>query len=103
LVNEKVVGLVEEARMIKDFLKPTFAKIFIALVLFILSSWLWRMFIISRISDTFPHGFPLQFYLAWGPCQPNEVCSEFNGLYLIIDLAIWYLVSAFVVNKFQRK
>ncbi|HCB02355.1 MAG TPA: hypothetical protein DEP19_08235 [Anaerolineae bacterium] len=85
------------------FLKPTFTKIFFALVLFILSSWLWRMYIISRISDTFPHGFPLQFYLGWGPCQPNEVCFEFNSLYLFLDLAFWYLVSAFVINKFQKK
>lgn len=103
MVNKEVIGLVEEERMIKEFLKPTFAKIILANVLFILSSLLWRMFIISRISDTFPHGFPLQFYLAWGPCQPNEICFEFNGLYLIIDLVIWYIVSAFVVKKFQRK
>ena len=85
------------------FLKPTFTKIFFTLVLLILSSWLWRIYIISRISDTFPHGFPLQFYLGWGPCQPNETCFEFNGLYLFLDLAFWYFVSAFVINKFQKK
>jgi hypothetical protein len=89
--------------MIKEFLKPTFAKIFLAFVLFILSSWLWRMYIISRISDTFPYGFPLQFYFGWGPCQADETCFEFNGLYLMIDLIIWYVISAFIINKFQRK
>lgn len=100
--SKEVVGMVKET-WIKMFLKPTFTKIFFTLVLFVLSSWLWRMYIISRISDTFPHGFPLQFYLGWGPCPPGETCFEFNGLYLFVDLAFWYLVSAFVVHIFQRK
>jgi hypothetical protein len=84
------------------FFKPSFLKIFLAFVLFILSGWLWRIYVITRISDTFPFGFPLQFYLAWGPCQPNEICSEFNSLYLFIDLAFWYLVSTFVSQRFQK-
>lgn len=85
------------------FLKPTLTKIFLTLVLLILSSWLWRMYITSRVSDTFPFGFPLQFYLAWGPCQPDETCFEFNGWYLFVDLAFWYFVSAFVISKFQKR
>lgn len=85
------------------FLRPTFTKIFFTFVLFILSSWIWRTVLMFVISDTFPHGFPLQFYLAWGPCQPDETCFEFNGLYLFVDLSFWYLVSAFVIHRFQRK
>jgi hypothetical protein len=85
------------------FLKPSFVKILLTFALFILSSWLWRMAVISRISDTFPHGFPLQFYLAWGPCPPGETCFEFSGLYLFIDLLFWYVVSAFVLHLLKRK
>jgi hypothetical protein len=93
----------DEKRPMKVFLKPTFAKIVFAFALFLLSSWLWRMYVISRISDTFPHGFPLQFYLGWGPCPPGQVCSEFNGLYLVIDLLVWYVVGALLTSTFQMR
>lgn len=85
------------------FLKPSLLKIILALALFIAASYLWRVFIISTISDTFPWGFPLQFYLAWGPCPPGEVCSEFNGLYLILDIIVWYLVSAFILSLVKKE
>jgi hypothetical protein len=80
-------------------LKPTFLKIILAFVLFILSSLLWRTYILSTISDTFPWGFPLQFYMAWGPCPPGEICSESNVFFLIADLVFWYLVSGFLISK----
>jgi hypothetical protein len=85
------------------FLKPGITKILLTFALLILSSMLWRMFIIARISDTFPMGFPLQFYMAWGPCQAGEVCSETNGVFLILDLVFWYMVSAFVIDRVGRK
>ena len=84
-------------------LKPNFWKFVLAIALFYGSSMLWRIYVISRISDTFPHGFPFQFYLGWGPCRPGEICSEFNGLYLVLDLMIWYAVSAFIVDRIQKK
>ena len=84
-------------------LKPNFWKFILATALLYGSSMLWRIYVISRISDTFPHGFPLQFYLGWGPCQPGEICSEFNWLYLVLDLMIWYAVSAFIVDRIQKK
>jgi hypothetical protein len=93
----------DEKRPMKAFLKPTFAKIVLAFALFLLSSWLWRMYVTSQISDTFPHGFPLQFYLGWGPCPPGETCFEYNGWYLALDFVFWYLVSAFLVTRFWRK
>lgn len=86
-----------------NFLKPTFTKVIVALALFTLSSWLWRMYVMSRISDAFPHGFPLQFYLGWGPCPPGQTCFEFNGLYLAFDLLIWYVVGAFLASRFQKR
>lgn len=86
----------------KNMLKPTFLKVFLALTLFILLSWLWRMGIKFIISDTFPYGVPFPFFLAWGPCRPGENCSEFNGLYLVLDIVIWYMASAWLVSRFRR-
>jgi len=86
----------------RGILKPTALKIIIALALFFLSSFLWRLYVISTISDTFPLGFPLQFYMAWGPCPPGEICSESNFLFLILDLVLWYLVGAFAISKMAR-
>jgi hypothetical protein len=84
-------------------LKPTLWKVFLALVLVFASSAAWRIFVISRISDTFPMGFPFQFYLSWGPCPPGQICSEFHGIFLLLDLLLWYVVSAFVVDRFQKR
>jgi hypothetical protein len=81
------------------FLKPSLTKIVLTLALFALSSYLWRSYVISTISDTFPWGFPLQFYLAWGPCPPGEICSESNLFFLLLDLVFWYLVSGILVSK----
>lgn len=86
----------------KNILRPTLSKLILTISLFFVSSALWRAFVIGRISDTFPHGFPFQYYLGWGPCPPGEVCSEFNALYLILDWVIWYLVSAFIVNGLMK-
>jgi hypothetical protein len=83
-------------------LKPTFMKILIAVLLLIASGWGWGLLVQMRISDTFPFGFPFQFFLAWGPCQPGENCSEFNGLYLVLDILIWYFVGAWVVSRFNK-
>lgn len=83
-------------------LKPSLIKILLTFTLFALSSYLWRAYIISTISDTFPWGFPLQFYLAWGPCPPGEICSETNIFFLFLDLVFWYLVSGLVLSKFTR-
>ena len=84
------------------FLKPSFLKIVLFLTFFVLSSWLWRIYVFSKLSDTFPVGFPFQFFLSWGPCQPGKNCSEFNGLYLICDLVIWYVVGALAGNLFKK-
>lgn len=86
----------------RSFLKPSFLKIVVAIALFVLSSWLWRMLVMATISDTFPHGFPLQFYEAWGPCPLGENCSEFNGINLLFDGLIWYGIGAWLVSRFQK-
>jgi hypothetical protein len=86
-----------------NFIKPTLWKMIITIVLLYVSSLLWRSFVISRISDTFPLGFPFEYYQAWGPCPPGQVCSEFNVIFLLLDVLIWYVFSAFVVARFRRK
>lgn len=85
-----------------SFLKPSFLKIVLFVALFVLSSWMWSIYVISRISDTFPVGFPFQFFLSWGPCPPGENCSEFNGLYLVLDIVIWYVVGAWLGSFFRK-
>ena len=85
-----------------NFLKPNFWKLLLTLVLLGVSSFLWRAYIVSRISDTFPLGAPFQFYRAWGPCPPGQICSEFNGPFLMFDLIFWYLLSAFLIDRFRK-
>ncbi|MBL8045952.1 MAG: hypothetical protein JNL09_05390 [Anaerolineales bacterium] len=87
----------------QQLLKPTWPKIILALALLFVSSWLWRMYVVATISDTFPLGFPLQFFLAWGPCLPNRNCSEFNGWWLIVDVLFWYAISAGLVEWVKRR
>jgi hypothetical protein len=87
----------------RNILKPNLWKIVLAITLFFASSALWRGYVTSRISDTFPHGFPFQFYLAWGPCRPEEICFEFKWLFLVFDIGIWYFVSAFIVQWIKNR
>ena len=86
-----------------SFLKPNLWKIIFTMILFYGSSALWRMYVIRRISDTFPRGFPFQYYLGWGPCPPGEICFEFNWLYLVLDVIVWYVVSAWGVGRIQKR
>ena len=85
-----------------NFLKPTLWKVIATIGLLYASSILWRAYVISRISDTFPMGFPFQFYLGWGPCPPGDICSEFNGIYLLLDVLIWYAAGAWAVDRVRR-
>jgi hypothetical protein len=86
-----------------NFLKPTLWKIVLTGILFFVSSALWQLYILSRVSDTFPAGFPFNFYVAWGPCPPGERCSEFNGVYLVLNLLIWYVISALIVRCVRKR
>jgi hypothetical protein len=85
----------------KAIIKPSLLKISLAFVLLVLSSFLWRAYVISTISDTFPWGFPLQFYMAWGPCPPGEICSESSVFFLILDLVFWYLISGLLISRIK--
>ena len=83
----------------KRLLKPTIFKIVLTLVLFYISGLLWRLYIISHLSDSFPFGFPVVFWESWGPCQPGQVCSAFWGWALLVDVLIWYIVSAVILTR----
>jgi len=51
-----------------SFLKPNLWKLLLTFALLFISSALWRLYVVTHISDTFPLGFPFQFYMGWGPC-----------------------------------
>jgi len=70
------------------FLKPNLWKIVLAIILFHTSSAVWRSYVIARISDTFPRGFPFEYYVGWGSCPPREICFEFNWLSLTLDVNV---------------
>lgn len=86
----------------KAILRPSLLKIVLAFVLLLISSLLWHSYVIATVSDTFPWGFPLQFYLAWGPCPPGEICSESNFFFLLLDILFWYIMSGFVLSFFTQ-
>ena len=88
--------------MIKIF-KPNRWTVSLALALFLLSSFAARAFVTARISDTFPLGFPLQFFLTWGPCPPGQNCSEFNIVFLVLDVIIWYAMSALAMYRIKQR
>ncbi len=84
-------------------LKPSLLKLASTFVLFFAVDWLWRSTVGSLIMDTSYFGLPLRYFITWGPCQAGQNCSEFNGLYLGLDLVFWYIISAALVAKFWKK
>ena len=103
IASPRLVGFhdygAENGKFMKTILKSSVQKIVITFALLYIFSMLWRAYIISTISDTFPVGFPLQFFLAWGPCQAGQNCSVFNWLYLVLDIIFWYIVGAFIMSR----
>ena len=85
------------------FLKPTLWKLILGLFLFFISDCLWRFTIGLSIMDVSYFGQPWHYFIAWGPCQAGQNCSEFHGMYLILDLVFWYLISAAFMTWLWRK
>ncbi len=83
--------------MLKLF-QPSIFKIALTLVLFASLTWLWGVLGNLVIMDASFYGVPLHFYSVWGPCQIGSDCSEFNGWYLVLDVLIWYVASALLVQ-----
>ena len=84
------------------FLKQSLLKIVVTLVLFVGLTWLWSLKNMFIMDASFL-GLPLTFYSVWGPCQVGQACSEFSILNFALDLAFWYIVGAFLVDRFARK
>ena len=103
MVHEKTVELAREAREMKALLKPSLTKILLALGLFIVASFLWKYTFGLVIMDVNYFGWPLHYLTTWGPCRAGENCSEFNGMYLVFDLLFWYMIGAWIVNRFSKK
>jgi hypothetical protein len=103
IANASRAGSQEYQDNMLRFLKPNIWKLIVTAAFFFAVSYLWRMLILLTISDTFPWGFPFQFYTAWGPCPPGETCFEFNNMYLLLDVILWYVVSAFLVDRLQKQ
>jgi hypothetical protein len=87
----------------KTFLKPTLLKIVLTFVLLIAVSWLWQFILGLKIMDTSYFGVPMNFFITWGPCKPGDICSEFNRLYLVLDIIFWYIAVAISIFGFQKK
>jgi hypothetical protein len=88
--------------MIETMLRPTIFKTLLTLSLVYLSGALWRVYIISRIGDSFPFGFPFVFWETWGPCRPGDNCASFSWWALIGDIVIWYIISAVILTRGLR-
>jgi len=83
-------------------LKNNLPTILVAFALMLVSSLLYLMYVLTRVSDLFQLGFPFRFFLSWGPCPPGQSCVEFNPFFLILDFTIWYAVSAVVFRRAKR-
>jgi len=87
----------------KAILKPSLLKIGITFIFLFVFSWLWQMTVGRVVMDVSYYGVPLHFFTMWGPCQAGQSCSEFNGLYLVLDAIGWYIIGAAFVTRFGKR
>jgi hypothetical protein len=85
-----------------QFLKKNLQTILLTFALMLVSSLLYLMYVLTRVSDLFQLGFPFRFFLSWGPCPPGQSCVELNPFFLILDFIIWYAVSAVVFRRAKQ-
>jgi hypothetical protein len=83
-----------------SFLSPALGKIVLDIVLFYIFGWIIKPMTIFG-TDWYPVGFPFTVY-AEGFCLPDYVCVEFRWIAFIVNLIIWYMVSAFIIHKRTR-
>jgi hypothetical protein len=92
-------GQVKVVAVMLKLLTPSIAKIGLTLILLVVSAALWRAYIIAHIGDSFPFGFPFVFWESWGPCRPGENCAAGRWWALMLDIIIWYSVSAVILTR----
>jgi hypothetical protein len=79
---------------VSNILKPNFWKIALAIILLGISSALWRTYVVTHNSRR----VSLSILLELGACPPEQNCSEFSMLFLLLDVIIWYLIRAFIMQ-----
>ncbi len=80
-----------------EWLKPTWTKVGLAIVLFVIASFIWKSMYL--VMDAWFFGFPLSMMGGNGFCPPPEInpeCGKPHYLLdgLVLDALFWYLVSA---------
>ena len=91
------------------FLQPNIAKILVLILLMILTSLIVMDFrATSKVTWEGTLGIPFSFAAILGyngPCSHKELCRDiihnFNPYALMLDIAIWYLVSCGLVLGFN--
>jgi len=82
-------------------LKPTALKIIFAFGLFVITGYFWKF---SGITDIHPFGLPFFAIVTTQNCGFGiDACTEFRWGGLLADLLIWYVVSAFAVDRIARR
>lgn len=89
-----------------DFVRPTFLKVILAIVLFFVFSLLWGE--INVMFDATTFGFPFTVSAANGFCGPIEfdpTCGQpvYNFSGIILNAVFWYLVSAGILSLWNKE
>jgi hypothetical protein len=84
----------------ESFLIPSPSKFILAIALAYIFGWIIKPMTIL-VTDWYPVGFPFTVY-AEGFCLPSYICVEFRWIAFIINLVIWYILSAFIIHKRVR-
>ena len=82
----------------KKIIKPTIGKIIFLTVFYFASK------ILSVYVYLFAEGMPFIFHkssLDW-PGLVKGKPAEFNYIYLVMDIIIWYLMGCFIIFLFQK-
>jgi hypothetical protein len=82
-----------------SFLFPTPHKLILGIVLFFVFGWIvWPTIIESLASDWFPIGFPFTI----DAVTNCEGCVDFSWIAVILDVVLWYIVSAVIIRAQLR-
>lgn len=90
-------------RILKAILKPSVAKLVLALGLLVLSSGCRYYWQATVITDIWSVGFPFVFQETWGPCPEDAICRSFSWFFLFLDAALWYAAVGVLLALVQRK
>jgi hypothetical protein len=87
---------------LKEFFKPTTWKIILFVVFFVVSSFIFTLD--SRYGAATYIGAPFPYYTS-PAALPDQPSASWNFIYLLLDIIIWYLISALIIlgiNKLRK-